>query len=131
MTITAQQLLDEARLTIPECSPEEVRAAVNSAEPPLLVDVRETSEWDSGRVPGAVHIPRGLLEWKADPDYANHDAHLAGQNDARIVVMCASGGRSLLAAKTLREMGYRNVSSMAGGFAAWTQTGFPVEGAAR
>ena len=79
-----------------------------------MVDVREQSEWDEGFIPGAVHVPRGFLE-----------SRIAGvaKADRRIVVSCAVGARSLLAAQTLREMGYTDVSSLAGGFTDWKRGG--------
>lgn len=84
----------------------------------LLVDVRETVEREQeGTIPGSVHAPRGLLEFKADPE---SPAHLdALQPDRHIVLFCGTGGRSALAAKTLLEMGFEDVASLAGGYDAW------------
>ena len=129
MPVSAQQLVDEARLTIPELSATEVHDKLGRGEIQVLVDVRETSEWEKAHVPDAVHAPRGLLEWLADPTYANNDPRLAGRTNSSIVVMCASGGRSLLAARTLREMGYGDVFSMTGGITAWTECGLRLESA--
>ena len=126
MAISAKQLVDEARLTVPELGPAEAHQSLRQGH--LLLDVREPGEWQKGRVPGAIHVPRGLLEWMADPTYPNHDPRIAGRFETPVVVMCASGGRSLLAARTLREMGYREVTSLEGGFAGWSQAGLPVEG---
>lgn len=128
MSITANQLVDEARLTIPEIAASETFARLRREEVAILVDVREPAEWEKGHAPGAVHIPRGLLEWMADPTYANHDQRLAACSDKPVVVMCATGGRSLLAARVLRDMGYRDVSSVAGGFQDWVTAALPVEG---
>lgn len=127
MSVTAEQLVDEARLAVPEVAAAETYRRLQGGELAILVDVREPAEWDKGHVPEAVHIPRGLLEWKADAGYANHEPRLVGCTDQPVVVMCASGGRSLLAARTLREMGYRNVSSLAGGLTDWANSGLPVE----
>lgn len=127
MSVSAKQLVDEARLTVSEVSPTETHERLGRGEVAVLVDVREPAEWEKGRVPGAVHIPRGLVEWMADPSYPNHDPRLAGRSDQPVVVMCASGGRSLLAARTLRDMGFQNVASLAGGFAEWAAAGLPVE----
>jgi rhodanese-related sulfurtransferase len=127
MSVSAKQLVDEARLTIPEVSAAEANDRIQRGEVQVLLDVREPSEWENGHARGAVHAPLGMLEWLADPSYVNHEAQLAGNTDAAIVVMCASGGRSLLAARTLREMGYRNVSSMTGGITSWTENGLPTE----
>ena len=84
----------------------------------LLVDVRETVEREQeGTIPGSIHAPRGLLEFKADPE---SPAYLdALQTDRPIILFCGTGGRSALAAKTLLDMGYEDVSSLAGGYAAW------------
>jgi len=85
----------------------------------LFVDVREQDEWDEGHIPGAVHVPRGHLESKieaAAPDKAQP-----------VVVYCAGGSRSAFAAKTLEELGYENVASLAGGFTDWKRSGFPTQ----
>ncbi len=92
-----------------------------------LVDVREPHEWEKGHIPGAVPAPRGMLEWYADPTTPYAKAELSTKRDARIIVACASDGRSLLAAQTLKSMGYANVVSMAGGFTEWSKQGFPTE----
>jgi len=84
----------------------------------LLVDVRETVERErEGAIPGSIHISRGLLEFKADPESPVYCTDLT--TDSRVIVYCGTGGRSALAAKTLMEMGYRDVASLAGGYAAW------------
>jgi rhodanese-related sulfurtransferase len=127
MSVTAEQLLSEARLTVPEISPQETRQRLDDREIDVVLDVRETSEYNDAHIPNALHTPRGLLEWRADPNHPSRDEQFAGQTAARIVVLCASGGRSLLAAKTLREMGYADVSSMRGGMNEWKATGLPVE----
>ena len=93
----------------------------------LIIDVREPNEWESGHIPGALHAPRGMLEWYADPTYANHKPQLAAAREQQVVVQCAAGGRSLLAAQTLQRLGFKNVSSMAGGFNDWSAKGLPVE----
>jgi sulfur-carrier protein adenylyltransferase/sulfurtransferase len=83
-----------------------------------VVDVREQSEWDEGHIPGAVHVPRGFLESRIGG---------VATPDREIVLACASGNRSLLAGLTLREMGFTEVQSLAGGFTRWKQSGQPVE----
>jgi rhodanese-related sulfurtransferase len=91
-----------------------------------FVDVRDGAELASqGKIPGAVHAPRGLLEFYADPSAPYHKPELA--SGKRMVVYCASGGRSALAAKTLKEMGIENVANMLGGFTAWQQAGGKIE----
>ncbi|HVH51753.1 MAG TPA: molybdopterin-synthase adenylyltransferase MoeB [Gaiellaceae bacterium] len=107
-----RDLLQQVRSEI-----EEVDAA--GAHEALLVDVRELDEWTEGRIPGAIHIPRGFLESRieqAAPDKAQ-----------RIVLYCAAGNRSAFAAKTLDELGYENVASLAGGYTDWKRNGLPTE----
>ena len=87
----------------------------------VFVDVREAGERAQGTIPGSIHAPRGFLEFIADPQGPMHKPELA--SGKRIVVFCASGGRSALASKTLVNMGLRNVANMAGGIAAWTEAG--------
>jgi len=88
-------------------------------ERPLLVDIREQDEWVEGRIPGAVHVPRGFLESRIEAAAPDHSAP--------IVLYCAGGHRSAFAAKTLQELGYENVVSLAGGYTDWKRSGFPTE----
>ncbi len=90
----------------------------------VFLDVRETQEREQGFVPGSVHAPRGFLEFIADPEGPMHNPILA--DDKTLVVYCASGGRSALAAKTLQDMGFPKVCSLVGGLAAWKEAGGPV-----
>jgi len=84
----------------------------------LLVDVRDEAERErDGVIPDSVHVSRGLLEFKADPESPLYDPAL--RPDRRVILYCGSGGRSALAAKTLLDMGYSDVASLAGGYAAW------------
>ena len=103
-------------------------AAVALAADPTVtfVDVRETEERTrTGSIPGAVDAPRGFLEFLADPASERHDPGLSP--DRRLVLFCASGGRSALAAKTLMDMGFDKVGHIAGGFPAWTAAAGPTE----
>jgi rhodanese-related sulfurtransferase len=120
-------MLAEARKTVPEISAAEAKSKLDRREVDLIVDVREPKEWDSGHIPGALHAPRGMIEWYADPSYANHKAQLAEAREKNVVIHCATGGRSLLAAQSLQRLGFKNVSSMAGGFNDWSAKGLPVE----
>ena len=124
--LTPGQMLEQARRTVPEITPAEAKERLDRGEVDLLLDVREVDEWERGHIPGAVHAPRGMLEWYADPASPYAKTALAGNREARIVVQCASAGRSLLAAETLRRMGYPNVVNLAGGFKEWSARGFPV-----
>lgn len=84
----------------------------------VLVDVRETIERESdGHIPGSIHISRGLLEFQADPESTTYCEMLT--TDQKVILYCGTGGRSALAAKTLMEMGFPDVASLAGGYAAW------------
>lgn len=126
MTIrSAREMLREANAAVETLSVEQALGLVGDGGV-VLVDVRETLELQQqGRIAGAVHVPRGLLEFQADPEMPMHNPAL--QPDKRLVLYCGSGGRSALAAKTLKEMGYPNVAHIAGGFGAWTAAGGPTE----
>ncbi len=109
-----------AKVRVAEVSTGDVASMAD--ESVLLLDVREPGEFHVGCLPGALNVPRGVLEVKADPGMSQHEARLTDR-DQQIVVYCASGGRSLLAAATLQEMGFSNVKSMAGGFGVWQREG--------
>ncbi|MFL5624850.1 MAG: rhodanese-like domain-containing protein [Ktedonobacteraceae bacterium] len=127
--LSASQIVAEARKTIPEVTVAQAKAELDQGQAGLLLDVREPAEWDKGHIPGAVFAPRGMLEWYADPTTPYAKPELTTKRDARIIVQCATGGRSMLAAETLKKMGYTNVVNMVGGFNEWTKQGFPVESA--
>jgi rhodanese-related sulfurtransferase len=115
---SAHDLVVAAKAQIHEVELDAAEQAVRDCD--LLLDVREADEYAAGHLPGAVLLPRGLLEFKlsATPAY--------GSRDLRIVVYCKTSGRAALAAATLREMGYTHVQSIAGGFDAWAAAGKPV-----
>jgi rhodanese-related sulfurtransferase len=124
-TKAAKSLVDAANAAVDRLSVDEA-ALLAGQDGMVFVDVREPAEWQAGHVPGAVHVPRGLLEFKADPSLpAAHEKALDPAK--KLVVYCASGGRSALAAKTLKDMGYPDVVNMTGGFGTWSQAGKPVE----
>jgi rhodanese-related sulfurtransferase len=125
MTIThAKDLVAAARGRIENLGDEELAAELELEEL-VLVDLREQGEREqSGAIPNAVHIPRGLLEFCADPALPAHRAEL--DPDKRIVFYCAVGGRSALAAAALRDMGFQHVAHLDGGFERWRQAGRPV-----
>lgn len=121
---TVQQMLDEANAAVPRISAEEAKALVGR-EDVLFLDVREPAEVaTTGKVPGAVAIPRGLVEFRADPASALHDAKF--DRAKTVVAYCASGGRSALVGKTLKDMGYSNVLNL-GGFKGWMDAGGAIE----
>jgi rhodanese-related sulfurtransferase len=116
---TGTDLVDEARARISEISAADVKAMVERGDKAIYLDVREPNEWNLGHLPKAVHIPRGNLESKIEALVAR---------DAKVVVYCARANRSALAADTMREMGYTDVASLAGGWADWMAADGPVEG---
>lgn len=118
MSRSYQDLLAEAREHIPEIDAATLAEELGGPDRPVLVDVREQAEWDEGYIPGALHVPRGFLESRI--------AGIADRDD-RIVLSCAGGARSLLAAVTLEQMGYTNVVNLAGGFADWKRGGRPFD----
>jgi rhodanese-related sulfurtransferase len=126
MPTTVKDLLDAANAAVPRIGAEEAKALAASPDT-LLVDVRDTSEVKaSGKARGALPISRGLIEFRADPDHPMHDPALAKAKT--LIVYCASGGRSALAGKTLRDMGYADVRNL-GGFKDWVEGGGEVENA--
>jgi molybdopterin/thiamine biosynthesis adenylyltransferase/rhodanese-related sulfurtransferase len=116
MSKSYQQLLEEARKLVVELSVDQVRAALESPTPPVLVDVREKEEFREGHLPGALSVPRGFLEMQIEGK--------VGDKSTPVVAYCQSGVRSLFAAKALVEMGYRDVRSMTGGYGAWKGAGY-------
>jgi molybdopterin/thiamine biosynthesis adenylyltransferase/rhodanese-related sulfurtransferase len=117
MAKSFQDIMAEARKEIPEASPQQVNELLkNNGKSPVLLDVRESDEWRQGHLEGAIPLPRGFLEIKVE-------AAIPDKNTP-IIAYCAGGVRSLLAAKVMREMGYQNVTSMAGGYGAWKNGGF-------
>jgi molybdopterin/thiamine biosynthesis adenylyltransferase/rhodanese-related sulfurtransferase len=113
---TYRDLLQRVKAEIEEISTADAAAR---ADGPLFLDVREPDEWEEGHVPGAVHVPRGNLESRVES--------LAPDRSRPIVVYCAGGSRSAFAAKTLGELGYEDVQSMAGGYTDWKRNGFPTQ----
>ena len=118
MAPTFRELLSSVKKEIREVSVSDVKRLLDEHSPVKLIDVREGEEFAGGKIPGAMSIPRGFLELRIEEK---------AKRDEPLVLYCAGGTRSALAAKTLREMGYQNVSSMAGGYNRWSDSGFPVE----
>jgi rhodanese-related sulfurtransferase len=116
---TGEDLIEEAKQQIEEVTPEQVRDMQDRKENVVYLDVREPNEWNLGRLPHAIHLPRGNLETKVE-----------GMIDRgqKVVIYCARGNRSALAALTLKQMGYENVASMARGFLGWADINGEVEG---
>jgi len=112
---SAHDLVLAAKTRITEVDLSQAEAAIRDAD--LLIDVREADEYSAAHIPGAINIPRGLLEFKL-----SNDAQLA-ERTLKLVLYCKNSGRSALAADALREMGYRNVLSLDGGIEAWQAAG--------
>src|SRR5690242_16051638 len=116
MAKSSKNILDEARATIEQVDIDKARRML--AQPgTVLIDVRESDEWRQGHIPEAVGIPRGFLELRVEEKVPDRKAP--------VILQCASGTRSLLAARTLRELGYENVYNLTGGFNAWKDRGLP------
>ena len=113
---TKSELLKDARVTVPEVTPAEL---ARQSPRPVIVDVREKQETDAGMLPGAKAVPRGFLELRIEEAVPDRGAD--------VVLYCAGGTRSLLAGRTLKEMGYSRVRSMSGGYSAWKDAGLPLE----
>lgn len=121
---TARQLVDEAMASVRTLSLAEARTAHADGRH-LLVDLRDVRELErEGVIPGAVHAPRGMLEFWVDPESPYF--HKAFADGKPLVLFCAAGWRSALAAKTLQDMGVEGVSHVEGGFSAWKAAGAPV-----
>ncbi|MFN3715977.1 MAG: rhodanese-like domain-containing protein [Thiobacillus sp.] len=118
MSMTPMELVAEAKSQITEIDLAAAQAALPQS---LVLDVREPAEFDAGHLPGAINIPRGLLEFKIG------DHPQLAKKDANILIYCKTSGRAALAAANLKRMGYTGLRSIHGGFDAWSQAGLPVE----
>lgn len=116
----AHELVAAAKALITECTPQVAQARLADGGV-LLLDVREPDEYQAGHLVGAINIPRGVLEFRLSGDAALADT------DRPVLVYCKTSGRAALAAKAMQEMGFANVTSMAGGFDAWVAAGLPVQ----
>ena len=124
MATNVKDLLAAANAEVPRVSAEEARRMVED-ENAVIVDVRDMPELQAnGKIPGSVHIPRGMLEFRADEATQYHDSNLS--KGRPVILHCASGGRSALSGKTLKEMGYEKVYNL-GGFRDWVDAGGEVE----
>lgn len=119
MPMTAMDLVAAAKQQIREISPAEAGPLLGNAK---VLDVREPAEFAAGKLPGAVNIPRGVLEFQI----GNHPG-FAGCQNTDLLVYCLSGGRSALAVETLQKLGYGRAVSLAGGYQAWSDAGLPIE----
>jgi rhodanese-related sulfurtransferase len=120
---TAADLVAAAQARVRALTPRETADAVAAGA--VLLDVREREELElEGTIAGAVHVPRGVLEFVADPASPLHDLRLAPRRP--VVIYCSVGGRSALAADTLRQLGYGDVAHLDGGLGAWVAAGFAL-----
>jgi len=119
MAKSYQEIMDEARKVVPEVSPDEVKARLAAGKPPAVIDVREREEFRQGYIPGAISLPRGFLEMRVEEALPD--------KSAPVVAYCQGGTRSLLAGRILKELGYKDVVSMRGGFGAWKNQGLTIK----
>ena len=126
MLVSPADVVARAKATIKECTVSDAKKRLTPST--LLIDIREPAEFSRGHIPGALLSPRGLLEFDihALVERTATDSDVAAE-DRQIVLYCGTGGRSALAAETLTNMGYRNVTSMDGGIVAWSTAGLPVD----
>lgn len=121
----AWDLVTEAKQHIDNLSPQEMKQEMESDDT-VIVDIRDHRElYQLGKVPGAVHAPRGMLEFWVDP--ASEYYRSVFQPEKRYVLYCAGGGRSALAAKAMKDMGYPNVGHLEPGFGGWKEAGYEIE----
>ena len=116
-------LITEAKQDIPEVSVDELKGKLDRSDKLVLIDVRDGEELSQGCIPSAIHMSRGTLEFQIGNEVPNHDRE--------IVLYCAAGFRSLLAAQSLEKMGYKSLFSLEGGFRQWTEEGYEVATVAR
>lgn len=123
MPVTLKDLIDAANATVPRISGAEAQAKVAAGA--VLIDIRDSAELAAnGKAVGSIHIPRGSLEFKADPASPTYEPRLTP--DTPIVLHCAAGGRAAMAGKLLQDMGYTQVFNL-GGFKDWVEAGGPTE----
>ena len=124
MALSVKQMMEAANAAVPRITPAQAQDLIAKGNT-LVVDVRDGSEVaQSGKVRGAVHVSRGMLEFRADPELSSHDKNFA--KDKNVVLYCGSGGRAALAGKLLKDMGYAHVYN-AGGFKDWIDAGGAIE----
>lgn len=124
MMTSVKQLMEAANTAVTKITPSQAREMIASGNP-LVVDVRDAPEVEkTGKIAGATNVSRGMLEFRADPESPYHDKAFA--KDRTVILYCASGGRSALAGKTMKDMGYAKVFNL-GAFKDWAESGGAVE----
>jgi rhodanese-related sulfurtransferase len=124
MATSVKQMMEAANAAVPRITPEQTREMIAKGNT-LVVDVRDAAEVEkSGKVAGAVHVSRGMLEFRADPESQYHDKKFA--KDKTVILYCASGGRAALGGKVLKDMGYDRVYNL-GAFKDWAESGGSID----
>ncbi|MFN4016663.1 MAG: rhodanese-like domain-containing protein [Reyranella sp.] len=124
MPTSVKQMMEAANAAVPRVTPAEAKEMIAKGNT-LVVDVRDAAEVaNSGKVAGAVHVSRGMLEFRADPESPAHDK--AFDKNKTVIVYCASGGRSALSGKVLKDFGYANVFNL-GAFKDWADSGGAID----
>ena len=124
MVTSLKQMMEAANTAVPRITPAKAREMISSSDT-LVVDVRDAPELEkSGKVAGALHVSRGMLEFRADPESPYYDKNFA--KEKTIILYCASGGRSALAGKLLKDMGYNEVYNL-GAFKEWADAGGAID----
>ncbi len=124
MLVSPADFVAKAKATIKECTVTQVKDGLGPDT--ILLDIREPDEYVRGHIPGACHVPRGMLEFQI-LEMLEQIGVKKDPADVDIVLYCGTGGRSALATKSLDDMGFRNVRSMDGGIIAWNEAGLPVD----
>ena len=124
MTMSVKQMMDAANASVPRITPAQAKEMI-ARNNILVIDVRDAPELEkSGKVAGAIQVSRGMLEFRADPAAPTHDKNF--DKGKTLILYCASGGRSALGGKVLKDMGYTQVYNL-GAFKEWAESGGPVE----
>src|SRR6201988_1846994 len=123
MTVNVKQMMEAANAAVPRITPAQAKEMI-AKEDTLIIDVRDAPEVEkSGKIAGAIHVSRGMLEFRADPETPYHDQNFSKLKT--VIVYCASGGRSALSGKVLKDMGYSEVYNL-GAFKDWAESGGAV-----
>jgi rhodanese-related sulfurtransferase len=124
MATTVKQMLEAANAVVPKITPAQAKDMIAKSNT-LVVDIRDAPEVAaSGKVAAAIHVSRGMLEFRADPELPSHDRNFA--RDKTVILYCGSGGRAALAGKMLKELGYEKVFNL-GGFKDWAESGGAID----
>jgi rhodanese-related sulfurtransferase len=125
--VTYKDLVAELLPEVHECFPWDVKKRLEKGEDLLFLDVRENQEYDTMRIKGSLHVPRGILETAVEWDHEETEPDLVNARERPIVVVCRSGSRSVFAAHTLARMGYKHVTSLKTGLRGWNEFDMPLE----